>query len=457
MSSTPPPPTDWPQEVSDLYSPVRVIGKGGFASVWMATPKTSKTGSAKEHVAIKVMQNDGYATREMAILSELTTKYPHPNIVRLLHDFRADDVEKRATHGVNCVVLSLARGPTLNLIMSKHGGLGLVIAQIISRQLIDAIAFLHGHAVIHRDIQPANIIVSGAVMTDDLWWSDDLDADGKLANMAKNCNITLVDFGFARALSPNDINSDVGLKKIMDESKSEGRAGPEGIEEQAATKDYDVSCINEALSGEERGRGRSRTRDNLDASISHARIRDLSALGTRNYAAPEILSGVRRFADALDSSFRSLNSSNHKPETTTKPLGECVSDYGMVADAFSVGATIRHMVTGVPPSVNVEDFIASRNAPMKKLAKRLSKRLSFKKNDNKRSKKYRTSCDLPEEVEDLIQALTHYNSRKRATVRAVTGHPWIKLSHDDAKERMHGGPVVYLQCGEVEKKKNEKK
>lgn len=450
MSSDPPPPAEWPKEVSACYSPVRIIGKGGFASVWMAKKKNNSN-SDEEHVAIKVMKGDGYAKREIAILSELSTKYSHPNIVRLLQDHtKKEDVSS----GSNCLVLSLARGPTLHFALNKYGGLGLIVAQSISRQLIDAVAFLHGHAVIHRDIQPCNVIVSGAQMNDDLWWSDTLDVDGKVSRLAKQCHITLVDFGFARALGPNDIKSDIGLKKILDESLTERassseteKAGMTGLAK--AKLRGGAPCVDEALNDtppteEPRGRSRNRPDGILDASISHARIRDLSALGTRNYAAPEILSGIRNV-------IKSLNDSFHKKQGKT--LGTCVSSYGMIADAFSVGSTIRHMVTGVPPSMNVEDYIASKNRPLKKLMKNLKSRI--KKNDEKRAKKYRTSTDIPEEVNDLIYILTHYDSHKRATVRYATGHPWIKLpptspSKPKGSETRHGGPIVYLKCGEEE-------
>lgn len=60
-------------------------------------------------------------------------------------------------------------------------------------------------------------------MTDDLWWSDRLDVNGKVLKMANQCHITLVDFGFARALHPNDIASDIGRKKItIDDSHNSG-------------------------------------------------------------------------------------------------------------------------------------------------------------------------------------------------------------------------------------------
>ncbi|KAL7533153.1 hypothetical protein ACHAWF_004361 [Thalassiosira exigua] len=435
--SNPTPPTEWPPEAGELFAPVRVIGKGGFASVWMAKKKDGKAGGGDdEHVAIKVMEDGDYARREVAILSELSTKYAHPNIVRLLHDF----TEAASGSSGHCVVLSLARGPTLHFLLTKFGALGLVVAQSVSRQLIDAVAFLHGHAVIHRDIQPANVIVSGAQMNDDLWWEDELDADGKLSGMANQCRITLVDFGFARALNPKDIKSDMGLKKVLDESdRSPSPDGPEM--EQAlpvemsnlANPCVDNALVDSSLSPpESRGRSRTRNTEVFDNSVSHVRIRDLSALGTRNYAAPEILSGIRRIADVLSSPQDSLNESRRQRLLKKKTLGACVSSYGMVADAFSVGATIRHALTGVPPSVDVEEFIQSKNRPVKKLLKSIKK--SVTKGKGKRAKRYRSSADLPPEVNDLIRVLTHYDSQVRATVRSVTRHPWIKMQ----KER--GGP-----------------
>ena len=145
-SSDLPPPHEWPRNVRDLYEPVRVIGKGGFASVWMANEKEQH--SNEDQVAIKIMQDNAYAEREIAILSELTSKHPHPNVVRLIRDIKADGgVSKDSSSmGIRCAVLSLARGPTLNFILNEFGALGMAVAQSISRQLIGAVAFLHGHA-----------------------------------------------------------------------------------------------------------------------------------------------------------------------------------------------------------------------------------------------------------------------------------------------------------------------
>ena len=232
-------------------------------------------------VAIRIVRNDDYAKREIAILSELSLNYPHPNIVRLLQSFNNDNddgVVGSKIGGSCCMVLSLAHGPTLNYIIHNYGALGFVIAQSISRQLIGAVAFLHGHAVIHRDVQPCNIIVSGGVIHDDLWWSDELDVGGKLLRMARQCHITLIDFGFARALGPNDILDDA-LKKEMDESyesfllstnqmvaAKEDFLGPCLIDQ--VLEDTSLSGFKSRSSGGEKGR--------VDDSVSRKQILDLS-------------------------------------------------------------------------------------------------------------------------------------------------------------------------------------
>jgi serine/threonine protein kinase len=193
-SSTTTPPPQWPRECNEQYTPMRIVGKGGFGSVWMATRRdasaSSSSGSGDTHVAIKVVGNDNYAQREVEILHALS-HIQHPNIIRLLQDFPGEYGKD------HFIVLSLARGPTLQYVLNKEGGLGLVIAQCIAKQLISAISFLHGHAVIHRDISPANLVVSGAMLQDANWWSDEFDSDGKVLALTKKCKVTLIDFGFA--------------------------------------------------------------------------------------------------------------------------------------------------------------------------------------------------------------------------------------------------------------------
>ena len=136
---------DWPKEAEDKYLRIEILGKGSFGMVWMA----QRSGPAldpedEEFVAIKnihIKDKKGsvYAEREISILRELR----HPNIIRLI---RAYDL----FHSTRLVVMQLARGPNLHQLVVKRGALGLPLCRLVSRQLIAAVGYMHGRAVIHR-------------------------------------------------------------------------------------------------------------------------------------------------------------------------------------------------------------------------------------------------------------------------------------------------------------------
>ncbi len=203
--------------------------------------------------------------------------------------------------------------------------------------------------------------------------------------------------------------------------------------------------LAELESESKKSRGRS-----IGESYSRRKVRDLSPLGTRSYAAPEILTGIRKIQESISSSF-------HRRRTRRNCVSECISDYGMVADAYSVGMTISHLVTGIPPNIEDDEFLASKNHPLKKFVRKMKGRFSDKKTT--RAKKYRLKSDLPLDVNEVIRLLTHFDSRRRCTVRYARSLPWIKGGdEEDADERessavVHssmkaGGPVHYLQCSE---------
>lgn len=188
--------------------------------------------------------------------------------------------------------------------------------------------------------------------------------------------------------------------------------------------------------------------------MSRQIVRDLSALGQRSYAAPEITRGVRQFTSNLSSSIhgsihRRHNSGRHssrRDADSDRPLAECVSDYGMVADAFSLGATCRYMLTGVPPHIAVDEFIAMQKTPiakMSKLASKALKKMTGKKEG--RGKKYRSVEELPPDAGQLIHSLTHWDPSKRTTVRGAKLFAWIRAKDYDGEEPLNNA-VRFLKC-----------
>jgi serine/threonine protein kinase len=269
-------------------------------------------------------------------------------------------------------------------------------------------------------------------------WSDDI--DGEEAAKKHFWNIKLIDFGFARPLHPDDIK----------ESKLQNNIE---IKPEPSDEFFGRSNIDGALQNREIIKEKDSL--SLSTSISHKKVRGLSAVGNRNYAAPEMLKGMRTFKKLLNlSSSKSgsgkLTKDQKKKAIHERSLADAVSDYGMSADAYSVGTTLRFMLTGVPPDVSVNEFLASKNSVMSKFGRNLKK--SFGKGKDKRKKRYKYTSDLPKEAAKVVLGLTHWNEASRTTVRSARNYDWIKASYtmkdekDHPLSNDHRGEIDFLKC-----------
>merc|ERR1719461_2382177 len=106
------------------------------------------------------------------------------------------------------MALTYAGNRTLNFILEKYGSPSLAFSRVIIAQLVDAVSYLHSHTIIHRDIKPDNIVVRGIDDLSDNSIFDDKDTiDVSWVELKKRWHVTLVVFGYARALGPDDIDS----------------------------------------------------------------------------------------------------------------------------------------------------------------------------------------------------------------------------------------------------------
>ena len=168
-------PKEWSNEICCLYNPIKLLGQGGFGSVWLAESKkrnnnsnSSSSSSRDDHdsdtqVAIKVvghsLDNSSKHTssflkriegdvfqREISVLAEMN----HPNIVRFIKFFKTSSTSQERSCAPFAMVLSYHKGPHLQKLLEYGGALGLPLAKVVSTQLIDAVAYLHDHGIIHR-------------------------------------------------------------------------------------------------------------------------------------------------------------------------------------------------------------------------------------------------------------------------------------------------------------------
>jgi TolB-like protein len=137
--------------LADKYALEREIGEGGMAFVFLARDLKHD-----RNVAIKVMKPELAASiggerflREI----QMTAKLSHPHILPLYDSGEAD--------GFLYFVMPFVEGETLSDLMTRERQLPIDDAIRIAREVADALAAAHKAGLIHRDIKPDNVMITG--------------------------------------------------------------------------------------------------------------------------------------------------------------------------------------------------------------------------------------------------------------------------------------------------------
>lgn len=140
-----------PASLTDRYPISGELGRGGMAVVYRA--RDVKHG---RNVAVKVIRPELAAAlgrrrflKEISIAAQLQ----HPHIVPLYDSGEVD--------GALYYVMRYESGRSLRHRLAHEGPLAISDALTVLRDVCNALGFAHGRGVVHRDIKPDNVLMSG--------------------------------------------------------------------------------------------------------------------------------------------------------------------------------------------------------------------------------------------------------------------------------------------------------
>jgi eukaryotic-like serine/threonine-protein kinase len=184
--------------LGDRYTLVEVLGGGGMAWVYLA-----RDGVLGRDVALKVLR-ERYADDE-SFLERFrreamnAASLNHPSVVQVYDQGRAEE-------GTYFIALEYVSGGTLKERIAQRGTLDPPEAAGIASRVADALAAAHRSGIVHRDVKPQNVLLTGS-------------GEAKVA-----------DFGIARAASARtmtETNAVLGTAAYMSPEQVAGeRVGP---------------------------------------------------------------------------------------------------------------------------------------------------------------------------------------------------------------------------------------
>ncbi|HTT94412.1 MAG TPA: protein kinase [Solirubrobacterales bacterium] len=200
--------------LSGRYETGDRLGSGGMSNVYKATDRILERTVAVKILAEHLSDDDRFVARfrrEALAVARLI----HPNIVQV-YDSGVDD-------GRHYIVMEYVAGRSGAQILQRHGPVDPETAAEIGIQACAGLDYAHRRGIIHRDVKPGNLMITGGPV-----------GSGDLV-------VKLTDFGIARAIEQTritQVGSVVGTAAYL---------SPEQVRGEEATPATDVYALGVVL------------------------------------------------------------------------------------------------------------------------------------------------------------------------------------------------------------------
>jgi hypothetical protein len=179
--------------VGGRYRLVQRIAGGGMASVWEAVDDVLARPVAVKLLHPHLAADEQFVTR-FRREAVAAARLAHPSIVSIFDTCSDGDTE--------AIVMELVRGTTLRAELDRRGRFEPVAAASVVAEIADALVAAHAAGIVHRDVKPANVLLS---------------TDGR---------VLVADFGIAKAIDELELmgtGTTLGTAKYLAPEQVEGR------------------------------------------------------------------------------------------------------------------------------------------------------------------------------------------------------------------------------------------
>ncbi len=170
--------------LKDRYRLERLLGRGGMASVWLASDRVLERPVAVKIIADTIASDPEFRAR-FRREARVAARLSHPNLIGV-YDY-ADGGERPY------LVMEYVAGDNLAQRLSRHDE---VDPELLARELLGALSHIHAAGIVHRDIKPQNVLIGPDGSTKLIDFGIALPADATALTMTGNL------LGTARYIAP---------------------------------------------------------------------------------------------------------------------------------------------------------------------------------------------------------------------------------------------------------------